>query len=85
MMGGQGQYHWVAEISPEEWVPLLSWICGWINCSGWVLLVATGGSLGGQVIGGLVGLMHPVCVRGLCWTGAGAPADWWDRITNCRI
>ncbi|KAG0125622.1 amino acid/polyamine transporter I [Tuber indicum] len=54
-----GQYHWVAEISPKEWVPLLSWICGWINCSGWVLLAATGGSLAGQVIAGLVGLMRP--------------------------
>lgn len=33
-----GQYHWVAVISWEKWVPLLSWICGWINVFGWIAL-----------------------------------------------
>lgn len=27
----------------EKWVPLLSWITGWINVSGWIALVASGG------------------------------------------
>ncbi|KAL7268833.1 hypothetical protein RUND412_008523 [Rhizina undulata] len=54
-----GQYHWVAMLSPEEWVKPLSWICGWINCSGWVFLTATGGSLGSQLIAGMISLIYP--------------------------
>jgi choline transport protein len=38
-----GQYHWVAVISWKPWVPILSWITGWINVSGWIALVASGG------------------------------------------
>ncbi|KAJ5469575.1 hypothetical protein N7539_009193 [Penicillium diatomitis] len=54
-----GQYHWVAVISWERWVPILSWITGWVNCSGWVALVATGGLLGSQLILGVISLMSP--------------------------
>ncbi|KAJ5624289.1 hypothetical protein N7510_000598 [Penicillium lagena] len=53
-----GQYHWVAVISWDNWMPILSWITGWINCSGWVALVATGGLLGSQLIVGVISLMH---------------------------
>ena len=51
-----GQYHWVAVISWKRWVPLLSWITGWINTSGWIALVASGGLLGSQLIVGVISL-----------------------------
>ncbi|RHZ71534.1 hypothetical protein CDV55_108512 [Aspergillus turcosus] len=53
-----GQYHWVA-VSWERWMPILSWITGWVNVSGWVALVATGGLLGSQLILGVISLMNP--------------------------
>ena len=54
-----GQYHWVAVISWKKWVPLLSWITGWINVSGWIALVASGGLLGSRLILGVIALMNP--------------------------
>lgn len=54
-----GQYHWVAVIAWERWVPILSWTTGWINVSGWIALTATGGLLGSQVITGIVSFMDP--------------------------
>jgi len=54
-----GQYHWVAVISWKKWVPILSWICGWINTSGWIALTATGGLLGSQLVVGVFTLMIP--------------------------
>ncbi|KAJ5114887.1 hypothetical protein NUU61_000646 [Penicillium alfredii] len=54
-----GQYHWVAVITGEKWMPILSWITGWVNCSGWVALVATGGLLGSELIQGVISLMNP--------------------------
>lgn len=54
-----GQYHWVAVISWRRWVPILSWITGWINVSGWIALVASGGLLGSQLIVGIISLMNP--------------------------
>ena len=54
-----GQYHWVAVISWKNWIPILSWIIGWINTSGWVALTATGGLLGSQLIVGIISFMVP--------------------------
>ncbi|KAJ9493066.1 hypothetical protein VN97_g139 [Penicillium thymicola] len=54
-----GQYHWVAVTSWRKWMPILSWITGWVNCSGWVALVATAGLLGSQLIQGAISLMNP--------------------------
>lgn len=54
-----GQYHWVAVISWEKWVPILTWITGWINVSGWIALVASGGLLGSQLIVGIISFMNP--------------------------
>lgn len=51
-----GQYHWVAVISWKRWVPILSWITGWINVSGWIALVASGGLLGSQLVVGIISL-----------------------------
>ncbi|KAE8145689.1 amino acid permease [Aspergillus avenaceus] len=53
-----GQYHWVA-VSWERWMPILSWITGWANVSGWLALTATGGLLGSELIMGIISLMHP--------------------------
>jgi len=53
-----GQYHWVAVVAWKEYVPLLSWITGWINVSGWIALVASGGLLGSQLIVGVISLFH---------------------------
>ncbi|KAL3457863.1 amino acid/polyamine transporter I [Aspergillus heterothallicus] len=54
-----GQYHWVA-VSWERWMPILSWITGWANVSGWLALTATGGLLGSTLIMGIVSLMYPL-------------------------
>ncbi|KAL6242250.1 hypothetical protein RBB50_010798 [Rhinocladiella similis] len=54
-----GQYHWVAVISWKSWVPILSWITGWINTAGWVALTATAGLLGSQLILGVISLTTP--------------------------
>jgi len=54
-----GQYHWVAVISWKSWVPILSWITGWINVAGWIALVASGGLLGSQLIVGIISFMNP--------------------------
>ncbi|EAW09389.1 GABA permease GabA [Aspergillus clavatus NRRL 1] len=43
----------------QRWMPILSWITGWVNVSGWVALVATGGLLGSQLILGVISLMNP--------------------------
>jgi amino acid transporter len=54
-----GQYHWVAVISWRSWVPILSWITGWINVFGWMALTATAGLLGSQLIVGIIPLYLP--------------------------
>lgn len=53
------RYHWVAVITPKKWVPLASFITGWINVSGWIALTTSGGLLASQLISGLVALYHP--------------------------
>lgn len=55
----QDRYHWVAVISPKKWVPLFSWITGWINVSGWIALTTSGGLLASQLIAGVISLFHP--------------------------
>lgn len=47
-------------VSPSKWMPLLSWMTGWVNCAGWVALTATGGLLGSQLVVGIIALMNPV-------------------------
>ncbi|KAK5116433.1 hypothetical protein LTR62_007980 [Meristemomyces frigidus] len=54
-----GQYHWVAVIAWRRWMPILSWITGWINVFGWMALVATAGLLGSQLILGIIVLYNP--------------------------
>jgi len=54
-----GQYHWVAILSSgswHRWMPILSWVTGWINVFGWMALVATGGLLGSQLTIGIIAL-----------------------------
>jgi choline transport protein len=68
-----GQYHWVAVISWEKWVPLLSWICGWINVSGWIALTASGGLLGSQLIVGAISF----------WTPDYNPQRWHQFLIYC--
>ncbi|KAL2865743.1 GABA permease GabA [Aspergillus lucknowensis] len=55
-----GQYHWVAAISWERWMPILSWVTGWANVSGWLALTATGGLLGSTLLMGIVSLVYPL-------------------------
>lgn len=52
-----GQYHWAAIVSPKGWAPIVSWITGWVNTSGWIALTATAGLLGSQLIVGIISLM----------------------------
>ncbi|KAE8165088.1 amino acid/polyamine transporter I [Aspergillus tamarii] len=56
-----GQYHWVAgkTVSWPQWVPILSWITGWVNVAGWVALVATNSLLSSQLIAGIVSAVYP--------------------------
>lgn len=37
-------------------MPILSWICAWINVFGWIALTATAGLLGSQLIVGIIAL-----------------------------
>ncbi|KAL4898696.1 amino acid permease [Aspergillus ambiguus] len=53
-----GQYHWVA-VSWPKWVPILSWVTGWINVAGWIALVATNALLSSQLIAGIVSAVYP--------------------------
>ncbi|KAF7967822.1 hypothetical protein HWV62_32936 [Athelia sp. TMB] len=53
-----GQYYWTAVLAPPGWGRSLSYICGWINVAAWVALVATGGSLAGQLITGIFAILH---------------------------
>ncbi|WVQ79456.1 hypothetical protein IAT38_001555 [Cryptococcus sp. DSM 104549] len=53
-----GQYHWSAILAPAKWAPQISWVCGWFAVSGWVALAATAGSLAGQLITGVIALLH---------------------------
>ncbi|KAE8151693.1 amino acid/polyamine transporter I [Aspergillus avenaceus] len=53
-----GQYHWVA-VSWPKWVPILSWVTGWVNVAGWVALVATNSLLSSQLIAGIVSAVYP--------------------------
>ncbi|KAJ6441208.1 amino acid permease [Purpureocillium lavendulum] len=68
-----GQYHWVAvsrlashmagkvdhAVSWPKWVPILSWVTGWINVAGWIALVATNALLSSQLIVGVISALHP--------------------------
>ena len=49
-----GQYHWAALVTPQRWVPIVSWVTGWINTFGWIALSATGGLLGSQFVIGVI-------------------------------
>ena len=49
----------MAVISWKSWVPILSWITGWINVFGWMALTATAGLLGSQLIVGIIPLYLP--------------------------
>ncbi|KAG8630825.1 hypothetical protein KVT40_002444 [Elsinoe batatas] len=68
-----GQYHWVAIIAPEKWRPLLSYVTGWINTSGWIALIAAGGLLGSQFIFGIISLQNPDF----------APQRWQQFLIYC--
>jgi choline transport protein len=45
-------------VSPKRWVPIISWVTGWINTAGWIALTATGGLLGSQLIIGVISLYN---------------------------
>ena len=45
-------------IAWPKWRPLLSWITGWVNVSGWIALVASGGLLGSQLIVGIISFVN---------------------------
>lgn len=48
-----------AKFAPEGYEPIISWICGWWACAGWWALTATASSLAGQLITGIIALLHP--------------------------
>ncbi|KAF1738116.1 Choline transport protein [Beauveria bassiana] len=50
----QFQLTHAAAISWPDWVPILSWVTGWVNVVGWVALVATNALLSSQLIVGVV-------------------------------
>ena len=54
-----GQYHWAAIVSWRRWMPIISWVTGWINTAGWIALTATAGLLGSQLIIGVISLEVP--------------------------
>ncbi|KAI5857151.1 amino acid/polyamine transporter I [Tricharina praecox] len=58
-----GQYYWVAIVSSQEWAPLLSWICGWVNLVGWVFLTGMAASFASTMIEGMAAMMNPTYVN----------------------
>ncbi|PWN49854.1 hypothetical protein IE53DRAFT_369407, partial [Violaceomyces palustris] len=53
-----GQYHWAFALSPPRYRNVVAFFTGWIATSGWVALTATASSLAGQLIVGLIAIMH---------------------------
>jgi amino acid transporter len=53
-----GPYHFSALLSPPRYSNVISWITGWLACSGWVTLTATTGSLAASLLLGMYGLSH---------------------------
>ncbi|PFH61354.1 hypothetical protein XA68_17603 [Ophiocordyceps unilateralis] len=47
-----------AAISRPRWMPIMSWINGWIAVAGWVALVATNALLSSQLIVGIISMLH---------------------------
>ncbi|GAA5939946.1 uncharacterized protein JCM15063_004352 [Sporobolomyces koalae] len=54
-----GPYHWSAILAPAGAANYISWITGWFAIAGWTALVATTGSLAGELILGAYSLAHP--------------------------
>ncbi|KAF4458864.1 choline permease [Fusarium albosuccineum] len=54
-----GQYHWAAIISWPRWSRGISYVTGWINTSGYVILTATAPLLGSTFVMDTIAFMHP--------------------------
>ncbi|KAF5022040.1 hypothetical protein F66182_5923 [Fusarium sp. NRRL 66182] len=54
-----GQYHWSAILAWPRWSRGISYVTGWINTSGWVVLTATAPLLGSTFIIDTITFMHP--------------------------
>jgi choline transport protein len=55
----KGQYYWTQILSPPQYARAFSYITGWISVTGWVFLVATGGTLGSSMILGIISVLSP--------------------------
>jgi amino acid permease (GABA permease) len=85
-----GQYYWVAAVAWENWAPVLAWTTGWINVSGWVALVASGGLLGSQLCLGLMSFYDPdfetaPWIQFLIYFGYTLVAFLLNSIWNARL
>jgi amino acid transporter len=54
-----GQYHWSALISWPRWSRGISYVTGWINAAGYVILTATAPLLGSTFVIDTISFMHP--------------------------
>lgn len=57
-----GQYHFVAELSPESICGPLSWVAGWLTMFGWQSVAASAPFLAGTMVQGLIVLNDPTYV-----------------------
>uniref|UniRef100_A0A0D9VA54 Amino acid permease n=1 Tax=Leersia perrieri TaxID=77586 RepID=A0A0D9VA54_9ORYZ len=78
-----GLYYWSAKLAGKEWAPLASWVTGWFNIVGQVIiLLATGGANGGGYLASkyvvlaiysgiliLHGLINSLPIQWLSWFG----------------
>ncbi|SJX63284.1 related to Choline permease [Sporisorium reilianum f. sp. reilianum] len=53
-----GQYHWASLLSAPRYRYVIAYFTGWISVAGWVALTATASSLAGQLIVGIIALLH---------------------------
>ncbi|KAF4983911.1 hypothetical protein FZEAL_788 [Fusarium zealandicum] len=61
-----GQYHWAAIVAWPRWSRGISYVTGWINTSGYVVLTATAPLLGSTFVMDTITFMHPT-YEGQAW------------------
>jgi amino acid transporter len=54
-----GQYHWVSEFAPRKHQQFLSYLVGWLSVLSWQAATASGGTLTGGIIQGLIAINNP--------------------------
>ncbi|UZP37201.1 hypothetical protein NXS19_005017 [Fusarium pseudograminearum] len=76
-----GQYHWAALLAWPRWSRGISYVTGWINAAGYVVLTATAPLLGSVFVTDAITFMHPTYLR----NQALASVSYLSRLYSDRI